>query len=191
MKIKKIFVIIIMFIFIMGQTNQLHAQAELFIADQNELEDLQNLTAVESAISNDMLLAFSALQIFLEGINKDFLDANNQMTSSRQSAFEFLQLSFAAKLADDLISTYSYWDPRLQKLMVIPQESIPLVDSADTNRLNFIQFDDNNYLVEIKYYNCYITSDDCLYQIYMRKEKERWKVLALRLIPMVSPWKNM
>lgn len=101
--------------------------------------------------------------------------------ASQQEAIQWLSQGFGEELARSLASYYLAWDENLGRLVVIPEESIPILTTQDRTTTSVTFRNDRQARLECLYYNCYAPGDCWRYIIETEKSGDRWKIYDLTL----------
>ncbi len=100
------------------------------------------------------------------------------------SASAYLAEGFDQALAQSIVDYYLRWLPELNRLAVVPTESIPIITSADIPYLNIQRISPDMVLIKRLYRNCYEQGDKYLYSITVVFKDGRWLVFDLQLNPL-------
>jgi len=99
------------------------------------------------------------------------------------SACAYLSEGFDPVLAQTITEYYLQWIPELDKMGVIPTDSIPVITDADKPFVNMKKITPDKVILERIYTNCYEMEDQYLYRITAQKKGIRWIVVDLELKP--------
>ncbi len=100
---------------------------------------------------------------------------------SYQNAVNYLCQGFQPDLAENIAHYYLAWDEDLQKMVVIPTDSIPLITEADRKDSTIVLINDHHAVVQRIYNKCYAENDSYTYIIHLQKEDSVWKISELSL----------
>lgn len=104
------------------------------------------------------------------------LHANNP-----ELATAYLTGGFDPSLATDIAGFYLQWLPELNKMAVIPTDSIPIINEKDRPYLNMQQISPDKVVLERIYTNCYEIGDRYLYRITAQQKGGHWIIVDLQL----------
>jgi hypothetical protein len=115
----------------------------------------------------------------------DYLITNHANTL--ESASAYLAKGFDQTLAQSMAGYYLKWLPELNKLAVIPTDSIPIISSVDRAYLNMQRISPDKVIIERVYTDCYEPGDKYLYSILAVFKGGHWIISNLQLIPLYPP----
>lgn len=96
---------------------------------------------------------------------------------------EYLTPGFSPTLAQSLVDYYLQWVPELNKMAVIPTDSIPVITAEDKPYINVRRISPDEVELERIYTNCYEMGDRYFYRITAHQEGSRWIIVDLYLEP--------
>lgn len=99
------------------------------------------------------------------------------------AAVQYLAPGFSLSLAQSLVDYYLLWVPEVEKMAVIPTDSIPVITNEDKPYINIRRISPDDVVLERIYTNCYVLGDRYLYRITAHQEQSRWKIVDLYLEP--------
>jgi len=106
--------------------------------------------------------------------------------ANQQEAIEWLSQGFCEDLSRSLACFYLAWDEDLGRLVVTPEESIPILTMQERASTSITFRNERQARLECLYYNCYAPGDCWRYIIETEKNGDRWKIYDLTL-EQVSP----
>ena len=101
--------------------------------------------------------------------------------ASQQEAIEWLSQGFCEDLARSLACYYLAWDEELGRLVVSPEESIPILTTQERTTTSVTFRNERQARLECLYYSCYAPGDCWRYIIETEKSGDRWKIDDLTL----------
>lgn len=142
-------------------------------AQGSETPEKQSEAVFRAATRNFELLAslFNDVTYVADSIYPVVLKADNH-----QAAIDYLKPGFDGNLAETIVNYYLAWDEGLQKMVVIPTDSIPLVNTDDRKRSNIVFIDTHHAVIQCLYQNCYTENDSYIYTVHLYKDGNDWKI---------------
>ena len=104
------------------------------------------------------------------------LHANNP-----DAASAYLRGGFTPALAADIAGYYLQWLPDIEKMAVIPTDSIPIITEADKLYLSIEWISPDKILIYRTYNDCYEPGDRFLYRIIAQAQEDNWIIEDLQL----------
>ncbi len=101
--------------------------------------------------------------------------------TDQEGAVKWLQQGFSEELARSLACFYLAWDEELQRLVVVPKDSIPVLTRQDRSKTVITFRNDRQVRLECPFYDCYAPGDHYRYLIEAENQEERWKIYELTL----------
>ena len=101
--------------------------------------------------------------------------------STQEEAIALLSKGFQKDLARDLACYYLAWDEALERLVLIPGDSIPMITAQDESETEVIFRNDHQARLRRLFYNCYAEGDCYRYIIEAEKEGTTWKINSVSL----------
>jgi hypothetical protein len=98
-----------------------------------------------------------------------------------EAATAYLCKSFSPALAADIAGYYLKWLPLVDKMAIIPAESIPIITEADRLYLNIERISPDKVLIKRIYNDCYEQGDSYLYCIVAQNIDGTWIIEDLQL----------
>jgi len=102
------------------------------------------------------------------------------------AACAYLSGGFDTTLAQTITDYYLQWIPELNKMNVIPTDSIPVITDSDKPFVNMKRLTPDTVVLERIYNNCYEMEDQYLYRITAQKRGIRWIVIDIQLEPVLN-----
>jgi hypothetical protein len=154
-----------------------------------EVQDSQGKP--EEQVFHDTAASFALFKDLTEDVQyrRDSVYPVVLKAASQQEAIEWLRQGFSEELARSLASYYLAWDEEMGRLVVIPEESIPILTTQDRTSTTVTFRNERQARLECLYYNCYAPGDCWRYIIETEKNGDRWKVYDLTL-EQTSPGQN-
>jgi len=100
------------------------------------------------------------------------------------TANAYLSTGFSPDLAQAISTCYLQWLPEIDKIAIIPTDSIPVITNEDRGCLNMRRISPDEIIMERIYSDCYIIGDRYLYSITARRSSSRWIICGLKLEPL-------
>ncbi|MDD3365626.1 MAG: hypothetical protein PHZ03_11660 [Syntrophomonas sp.] len=97
------------------------------------------------------------------------------------SAIAYLSEGFDQPLSSSIVDYCLQWLPDLNKMAVIPTDSIPIITKADKPYLNMRRISPNKVILERIYTDCYEMGDKYLYRITAEQKGGHWIIIDLQL----------
>ncbi|CFY00119.1 Uncharacterized, partial [Syntrophomonas zehnderi OL-4] len=98
-----------------------------------------------------------------------------------QEAIDYLSEGFTTDLADTIVNFYFAWDEEMQKLVVIPTDSIPMITEKDRRQCTIVFISPYHAVVQSLYRDCYAQDDIYTYTVHLRKIGVKWQISELVL----------
>ncbi len=154
------------------------------LAAQESQSPAEQSEAVFTSVCNSFALLASLLNDVRYIDNSGYPVLMNFNT--HEAAIRFLSQGFQADLATAMVNYYLAWDEELGKMVVIPTDSIPLINSTDRENTSIVFINADNAVLQCRYNQCYAENDRYLYTVHVQKEASRWKINDLSLEEMNS-----
>lgn len=98
-----------------------------------------------------------------------------------EAATAYLSGGFTPALAADIVGYYLNWLPAVDKMSIIPTESIPIITEADRLYLTIERISPDKVLIKRIYNDCYEPGDSFLYCIVAQNIDGTWIIEDLQL----------
>lgn len=98
-----------------------------------------------------------------------------------QEAIDYLSAGFAPDLAASITNYYLAWDKELQRLVVIPTDSIPLITEKERGQCRMVFISPHHAVVQCLYSDCYVEGDSYIYTVHLQKVGIKWQISKLVL----------
>jgi hypothetical protein len=97
------------------------------------------------------------------------------------SAIAYLAEGFDPPLSSAIVDYCLQWLPALNKMAVIPTDSIPVITEADKPYLKMKKISPDKVVLERIYTACYEMGDKYLYRITAQRKEGHWIIVDLQL----------
>lgn len=137
----------------------------------------------EEQVFRDVAADFALYSGLIEDVqyDRDSIYPVILKAATLEEAVNWLHQGFCEDLACSLACFSLAWDEDLGKLVLIPQDSIPLLTVKDKANTVITFRNERQARLECFYYDCYAQGDCYRYTIEAEKEGKRWKICALTL----------
>lgn len=165
--------------------------ARPYFSEPSPVGAKDNQAELEEQVFRDITEDFA----LFTGLTKDVQHRRDSVypvalkAADQKEAVEWLQQGFSEELARSLACFYLAWDEELKRLVVIPEDSIPVLTRQDRSKTVITFRNGRQARLECPYDNCYAPGDHYRYLIEAEKDGERWKIYELTL-DQISPGKG-
>jgi hypothetical protein len=138
---------------------------------------------VEEQIFQDTTADFDLFSVLIGDVQyrRDSVYPVVLKAATQKEAIKWLSQGFSEDLARSLACYYLAWDNNLNKLVLIPKESVPILTAKDRPSTTITLRNERQARLECLYYNCYAPDDCWNYVIEAEKIGDRWKIFELSL----------
>lgn len=112
-------------------------------------------------------------------------DGSYELVNARTpaQARSFLEAGFTPDLADAICSLYTRWDSVRQRMLLIPQEGLPVLYAHDQSLVAFKEAGSQEIIFYRLYTDCFIPGDRYIFTVKASSLDGLWKINSLNLEP--------
>lgn len=163
----------------------------LFSEPSLNTAESQSKIIKEAQVFSDVVTGFELFTILVGEVQyrRDSVYPIALKAATREQAVAWLEQGFTDDLAVSLANYYLAWDEKLNRLVVIPEDSIPVLTEGDRAATTVTFRNDRHARLERMLYDCYAPGDCYRYIIETENSGEGWKITELTL-DQVKPGRN-
>ena len=141
----------------------------------------ENKIVKEAQVFSDTVAGFELFTTLIEEVQyrRDSVYPMALKAATREQAVAWLEQGFTDDLAISLANYYLAWDEKLNRLVVIPEDSIPVLTEGDRAATTVTFRNDRHARLECMLYECYAPGDCYRYIIETENSGEGWKITEL------------
>lgn len=157
--------------------------ARPFLSEPTLARTEDNRNELEEQVFQDAIASFALYTDLIEDVQyrRDSIYPVVLKAATLEEAVKWLSQGFREDLARSVACCYLAWDENLDQLVLLPQDSIPVLTMHDKATTAITMRNDRQARLECLYSNCYAPGDRYRYIIEVEKIEGRWKVYELAL----------
>ncbi len=153
-----------------------------YVSGKENLQDAAERKKHDQAWG-DMIRSF---ELYLAFFNDSYPAGNftiSQHADTYEEALAYFKQGFAAQLASDIVSAYTFYNPDNSKLQILPTDGLPVLLPENPNLIS-TQFIDADHVIFQRYFEDYYGENTkYLYRVFCKYDGGRWKIYQLEWEP--------
>lgn len=149
-----------------------------YVSGEDKLQEV-NGGAKKDRAWVDMLNGF---EIYLNFFNDSYPWGNftvSRHADTYEEALSYFCQGFDARLAEDIITAYTFYDADHKQLLILPTDGLPVLLPENPNLIRSCFIDEDQVVFE-RYFEDYYGEDSrYLYRVFCTYQEERWKISRL------------
>lgn len=130
--------------------------------------------------SFEQMFSLTAPQGFINGYY--YIEPANM----EELMIRMIKAGFTTALSARIIAAYLFWDPELQRIVLIPTDSIPMIFPQDREQIAYCMLTDDVIVFRRLFFNCYQLEDQYILYVTAIKTENGWVICEWQFQPAAS-----